>query len=591
MAGIQDYMTNPWGAAALALSIPLVLSHMLRLRPRVLPVPSLRFWRGEVSEPYVNRPWQPIRDRKSLLLQLLALLLACGALMGLQVPGKRAPAESTLWFLDLSASMQALTPSGKSRYKLATEHIRNRLDAASAHDRFGLVTFARDITVVVAPGGTADAVAEALDGLRPAFVADQPGIWNDELFQHWLVTREMMPTELLTGPLTQEALDRISSGIGVVTFGSPVANRGVVHTEVVPVWKPGEFQPQWELHASSATHAQGAGKDGVSGAPSSMSEGEPLRLERLDRISGTFSAANAARPTGGFTVFQLGGGEAAGIWRVGFANPDGFPADDRVVVRVNPPPAFTVRVEASGDALHRPELLGPARPTGTEADPVPSLTRMLWTLGARTDGALALKGGILIPDPADAVSGDGSDGAVNPQNLTYQHHAWFEGLALEAIPLAESVPLPEAGGYTPLLTHGGRPVCAVRVRPDGSTDLAMSPSLLDNRVFTASDTFVTIMSRWHQSNLAAAGVLTSGPVGEFASGGQPATLSPHVLSSQETRQVSEGVRLVRRGAQTESQQQFGAWPLAPWLAGLAVVVVLLEWMRYVRRFRAGRTQP
>jgi len=580
MTSFEDYLPNPWGLAALGLAAPIVLAHLLRLRPKVMVVPSIRFWRGEVSEPYVNRPWQRVRDPRGLLLQLVVLLLATLGLTGLQVPASVSESRSTLWFLDVSASMRALTPSGKSRFQLAVEHVRARLSDAGPYDRFGLVTFANRVDVMVAPGAAADSVLSALAGLEPSLAADDPGIWSHELFQQWSNVKDSMSVELLTGPMPSEDINAITSGIGVVTFGSPVPNRGVLHVSVSSTWENDATDASWRVDVSVGEFLTSPAVQ-TAGRPS-KAEFSPLLLERYDSSTGAFALRDGRRPEGGFLSVSLGGADAAGLWRVRHQDLDGFPSDNGVVFRVRPPPPFSVEVRGASEVQHNPSFPDPRG--SAPAAPAPALTRMLWTLGARQGATLRLPGSIAVV-AADSTAPTGPDDS-KAATLTYQPHEWFEGLALETMPMTWHAPtLPTTAPWQPLLTLRGLPVCSIRRQTQGGVDLAMAASLIEDQRFQQSDTFVTILVRWHQTCLEALGIPASGPVDAYADPTAGTIKTQHILSPRESREVASGVRTTRPALAAMGTSKLSAIQLAPWMLLLALMVLFWEWTRYLRRHR------
>jgi hypothetical protein len=70
----------PFGLAALALSIPLVVLYMLRSRRSGVEVSSVRLWEGEEEFVSSSVPWKRLEITAALLLQLLALVLFALAL-------------------------------------------------------------------------------------------------------------------------------------------------------------------------------------------------------------------------------------------------------------------------------------------------------------------------------------------------------------------------------------------------------------------------------------------------------------------------------------------------------------------------------
>jgi hypothetical protein len=103
------HFLNGWAAAAAAaVFIPsLLLLYFLKLRRRIMPVPSTLLWRKAVQDLQVNAPFQRLRKNLLLLLQLLllaALLLALATPIMNYTPGA---GPRTIILVDRSASMSA----------------------------------------------------------------------------------------------------------------------------------------------------------------------------------------------------------------------------------------------------------------------------------------------------------------------------------------------------------------------------------------------------------------------------------------------------------------------------------------------------
>jgi len=90
-----------------ALSIPIIIMYMLKLRRRDMLVSSTLLWQRLLRDREANAPWQRLRRNLLLLLQLLILALLTLALARPFVPAPSVVSGSVVVLLDASASMQA----------------------------------------------------------------------------------------------------------------------------------------------------------------------------------------------------------------------------------------------------------------------------------------------------------------------------------------------------------------------------------------------------------------------------------------------------------------------------------------------------
>jgi Ca-activated chloride channel family protein len=97
----------PLALAFAALSIPILILYMLKLRRRDVLVSSTLLWQRLLRDREANAPWQRLRRNLLLLLQLLILALLTLALARPFVPAPTVVSGSVIVLLDVSASMQA----------------------------------------------------------------------------------------------------------------------------------------------------------------------------------------------------------------------------------------------------------------------------------------------------------------------------------------------------------------------------------------------------------------------------------------------------------------------------------------------------
>ncbi len=98
---------TPLALTFAALSIPILILYMLKLRRRDVLVSSTFLWQHLLRDREANVPWQRLRRNLLLLLQLLILALLTLALARPFVPIPTVVSGSVVILLDASASMQA----------------------------------------------------------------------------------------------------------------------------------------------------------------------------------------------------------------------------------------------------------------------------------------------------------------------------------------------------------------------------------------------------------------------------------------------------------------------------------------------------
>ena len=98
---------TPVALAFAALSIPIFILYMLKLRRRDVLVSSTLLWQRLLRDREANAPWQRLQRNLLLLLQLLILALLTLALARPFVPAPAVVSGSVVVLLDSSASMQA----------------------------------------------------------------------------------------------------------------------------------------------------------------------------------------------------------------------------------------------------------------------------------------------------------------------------------------------------------------------------------------------------------------------------------------------------------------------------------------------------
>ena len=135
-------MLSWWQWLILAAVPPaIVLLYFLKLKRRPLEVPSTYLWHKSIEDLHVNTIWQRLRKNLLLLLQLLVIAVAAGALLRPSWEGTKLVGSRFVFLVDNSASMQA-TDVAPSRLDEAKRQVGELIDQMRSGDAAMLVSFA-----------------------------------------------------------------------------------------------------------------------------------------------------------------------------------------------------------------------------------------------------------------------------------------------------------------------------------------------------------------------------------------------------------------------------------------------------------------
>ena len=129
---------RPSGIWALTALIPVILLWILKKRAKRETVSSLLLWKRMESETQQSRPFQKLRSRLLLWLQILMVLLLTFALMRPATTG--GTQGDAVFIFDLSASMQAVDSQGVSRMERAKKQALQTLDGLRDADAVTVLT-------------------------------------------------------------------------------------------------------------------------------------------------------------------------------------------------------------------------------------------------------------------------------------------------------------------------------------------------------------------------------------------------------------------------------------------------------------------
>ncbi len=152
--------------ALLPLGGIIVLLYLLKLRRREVIVPSVFLWRRSVEDIQANAPLQRLRVNLLLLLQLLALTLLVVGIAAPFVMARLFPNRTVVIVLDASASMRATDVTG-SRFDEAVRRASEIAGAMTSRDEMALIVCGARPRVAVPLTGDRRRVLRALEGLAP----------------------------------------------------------------------------------------------------------------------------------------------------------------------------------------------------------------------------------------------------------------------------------------------------------------------------------------------------------------------------------------------------------------------------------------
>lgn len=148
-------------------AIPVVLFYLLRTRPRRQPVSTLLFWQQVFDQRRQRSWWQRLRHLLSLLLQLAFLGLLTAALIDPLWPDQENRSRRVAIVLDNSASMQADSGEGQTRFQKAVSEAQRVVSRLRDGDEVTLITAGGEVRALVGVTDFPPAVRDALQSLGP----------------------------------------------------------------------------------------------------------------------------------------------------------------------------------------------------------------------------------------------------------------------------------------------------------------------------------------------------------------------------------------------------------------------------------------
>lgn len=157
---------SPWGLLALLLIIPIVLLYILKKQHEDKTISSTMLWQQVFRDLQATRPWQRLRTRLLLILQILAILLFA---LSLARPTYFGGEEGVSYIavLDTSARMQA-TDVRPSRMEAARSALLDLIQSMKARDTLTIVQAGRNPFVLVGPSDEKGVLRQYVNEIEPS---------------------------------------------------------------------------------------------------------------------------------------------------------------------------------------------------------------------------------------------------------------------------------------------------------------------------------------------------------------------------------------------------------------------------------------
>ena len=148
---------------------PIIILYMLRLRRREVLVSSTLLWQKLLRDREANAPWQKLRRNLLLILQLLILAVLVLALARPFIPIPSVVNGSVVVLLDASASMQA-SDSEPSRFAAAQAEVEQIINDLSGNNQMTLIQVGQTPAVLAAATNDPSILRQALADAQPQAV-------------------------------------------------------------------------------------------------------------------------------------------------------------------------------------------------------------------------------------------------------------------------------------------------------------------------------------------------------------------------------------------------------------------------------------
>lgn len=217
---------HPGGAWALLFLIPVILLWMLKKKAKRENVSSLLLWKRMESEAPQHKPFQRLRSRLLLWLQIALVLVLTAALMRPVTHG--GSAGETVFVFDLSLSMQTQNADGSTRLDEAKKQALALLDGMAEGDR---------VTVLAAGSAYHQALSRSSDHTQVRRTIESLSAENggSDLEGALALARAMgRDLEQLCILVFTDDPSADAEGITLCAVGEPVENRVLLDASMQP---------------------------------------------------------------------------------------------------------------------------------------------------------------------------------------------------------------------------------------------------------------------------------------------------------------------------------------------------------------------
>jgi len=255
-------LLTPYALTFAALSIPILLLYMLRLRRRDVLVSSTLLWQRLLRDREANTPWQRLRRNLLLLLQLLILALLTVALARPFVPAPTVVSGSLVLLLDGSASMQARDVP-PTRFDAGRQAAREIVAGLGPGDLATIVAVGPQPQVLASRTSDRALLRRALDDAAPtdgpadwdaAFALAAAGLAGAEDVQVVLVSDGALPDSLppLPGEVRFVGVGGGSENLAIAALATREGAAGAQAFLRIVNYSDADAEPLVELYADGA---------------------------------------------------------------------------------------------------------------------------------------------------------------------------------------------------------------------------------------------------------------------------------------------------------------------------------------------------
>ena len=157
--------SNPWGLLALLLIIPIILLYILKKQHEDHTISSTMLWQQVHRDLQATRPWQRLRTRLLMILQILAVILFALSLARPNWHGGQGGVHH-IAVVDISARMQA-TDVKPTRMEAAKNELMDLIQDMGTRDVLTIVQAGQQPFILAEPSNNKSALRQAAGEIQP----------------------------------------------------------------------------------------------------------------------------------------------------------------------------------------------------------------------------------------------------------------------------------------------------------------------------------------------------------------------------------------------------------------------------------------